>query len=112
MLRRTTDTMTDHSFPNAAALEGWRRSTHSNSDGGSCLEVVDGHPAGIPVRDSKVPCGPALVFSAVGWTSFITALKEDPLPLKREHLAPDCPPVAHPSAPVTNTSQVLTIFRP
>ncbi|MFH8972780.1 DUF397 domain-containing protein [Streptomyces sp. NPDC017890] len=31
--------------------------------------------AAIPVRDSKVPHGPAVVFSVAGWTSFITALK-------------------------------------
>nr|WP_193776265.1 DUF397 domain-containing protein [Streptomyces sp. E2N166] len=46
------------------------------AQGGSCLEVADGHPVGTPVRDSKVPDGPALVFSAVGRASFITALRE------------------------------------
>ncbi|MGC9500033.1 DUF397 domain-containing protein [Streptomyces sp. WG7] len=74
--------MTDHSFPDADVLDGWRRSTHSNSEGGSCVEVVDDWPAGIPVRDSKVPHGPALVFSTVGWSSFITALKTHPSPSK------------------------------
>ncbi|WP_395570811.1 DUF397 domain-containing protein [Streptomyces sp. BK79] len=74
--------MTDHSFPNAAVLEGWRRSTHSNSEGGSCVEVVDGYPGGVPVRDSKVPAGPAVVFSVGGWASFVTALKEAPSPSK------------------------------
>ncbi|MGZ3099266.1 DUF397 domain-containing protein [Streptomyces sp. H62] len=69
-------------MPNAAELVGWRKSSYSGNEAGSCLEVVDGHPGGIPVRDSKVPTGPALLFSPPGWTSFITALKEA-LPLSK-----------------------------
>ncbi|MGA4848969.1 DUF397 domain-containing protein [Streptomyces sp. G5(2025)] len=34
----------------------------SGNEGGSCLEVLDGHPMGVPIRDSKAPHGPALVF--------------------------------------------------
>ncbi|WP_461005746.1 DUF397 domain-containing protein [Streptomyces capparidis] len=30
----------------------------------------------IPVRDSKDPHGPALLFTTDGWASFITAVKE------------------------------------
>jgi hypothetical protein len=52
----------------------WRKSSHSNTDGGACLEVADGYPD-VPVRDSKVPHGPALVFPADGWSSFIDAIK-------------------------------------
>ncbi|MGW7280836.1 DUF397 domain-containing protein [Streptomyces sp. NPDC054844] len=69
-------------IPNAAELVGWRKSSYSGNEAGSCLEVVDGHPGGIPVRDSKVPAGPALLLSTSGWTSFITSLKEDPPPSK------------------------------
>ncbi|MEU3728035.1 DUF397 domain-containing protein [Streptomyces sp. NPDC033538] len=72
--------MTDRTIRNAATLEGWRASSHSNDQGGSCVEVVDGYVGGIPVRDSKVPDGVVLVFSAVGWSSFITALKGHPSP--------------------------------
>ncbi|MEK0100595.1 DUF397 domain-containing protein [Streptomyces sp. A475] len=67
--------MTDRSIPHAASLKGWRTSSYSNDQGGSCLEVLDHHPAGIPVRDSKTPKGPAVVFSSTGWSSFITAVK-------------------------------------
>ncbi|MER7516000.1 DUF397 domain-containing protein [Streptomyces sp. NPDC126499] len=67
--------MTDRTIPNAAALSGWRKSSYSSGDGGSCVEVLDGHPSGVPVRDSKNPHGPALVFAAAGWTSFITSVK-------------------------------------
>lgn len=72
--------MTERPIPNAAALEGWRKSSHSNDQGGSCLEVLDNHPAGVPVRDSKVPDGPALFFSAAPWSSFVTAVKNGDLP--------------------------------
>ncbi|MFI9777157.1 DUF397 domain-containing protein [Streptomyces sp. NPDC051956] len=67
--------MTDRSIPHAASLKGWRKSSYSNDQGGSCLEVLDHHPAGIPVRDSKTPNGPALVFPSADWSSFITAVK-------------------------------------
>ncbi|MBT2506452.1 DUF397 domain-containing protein [Streptomyces sp. ISL-98] len=57
----------------------WRKSSYSNSDGGSCLEVADGLPGVMPVRDSKVPHGPALAFDATAWSSFVTAVKDDRL---------------------------------
>ncbi|MFE9096267.1 DUF397 domain-containing protein [Streptomyces sp. NPDC007264] len=67
--------MTDRTIPNAAVPSGWRKSSYSDPNGGSCLEVLDGHPAGVPIRDSKVPHGPVLVFSAAGWASFVAAVK-------------------------------------
>ncbi|MFI1953240.1 DUF397 domain-containing protein [Streptomyces xinghaiensis] len=68
--------MTEHIAHEAAALSGcWRKSSYSNNEGGSCLEVLDDHPAGVPVRDSKDPHGPALVFPAPGWSAFVTAVK-------------------------------------
>ncbi|CAM5447572.1 hypothetical protein SALBM135S_04318 [Streptomyces alboniger] len=54
----------------------WRKSTHSAGDGGDCLEVGDAHPAIVPVRDSKNPAGPRLVFRAATWSTFIENLKE------------------------------------
>ncbi|MEV7467728.1 DUF397 domain-containing protein [Streptomyces kronopolitis] len=58
----------------------WRKSSHSNSDGGQCIEVSDDFPAHVPVRDSKDPQGPALTFEAPAWTSFVTAVKHGQLP--------------------------------
>ncbi|MER7990392.1 DUF397 domain-containing protein [Streptomyces noursei] len=55
----------------------WRKSSYSNGSGGNCVEVADGLPGIVPVRDSKVPEGPALVFSAAGWASFVAAVKGD-----------------------------------
>lgn len=68
--------MTEPIILNAAALTGWRKSSYSGSEGGSCLEVLDDYPIGVPVRDSKTPEGPALVFPSTGWTSFVTAVKD------------------------------------
>jgi hypothetical protein len=39
------------------------------------VEVADGFPATVPVRDSKVPHGPALCFGAETWAAFIGELK-------------------------------------
>ncbi|GCD38552.1 toxin [Streptomyces chrestomyceticus JCM 4735] len=55
-------------------LAGWRKSTYSGGGGGNCLEVWDGIPGLIPVRDSKAPHGPALVFSHVAFAAFVGAL--------------------------------------
>ncbi|MFJ4337405.1 DUF397 domain-containing protein [Streptomyces sp. NPDC088915] len=67
--------MTDHTVPDSSALHGWRKSSHSGPEGGSCVEVLDGYPSGVPIRDSKNPHGPVLVFTAAGWSSFITTFK-------------------------------------
>ncbi|MEU2895069.1 MULTISPECIES: DUF397 domain-containing protein [unclassified Streptomyces] len=55
----------------------WRRSSYSNQEGGDCVEVADGFPAVVPVRDSKVPYGPALSFEAASWSAFIGRLKAE-----------------------------------
>ncbi|MFJ2418726.1 DUF397 domain-containing protein [Streptomyces brevispora] len=52
-----------------------RKSTHSGGSGGDCLEVLDGVPEVVPVRDSKVSDGPALMFRAGAWQSFVTDVK-------------------------------------
>ncbi|MFJ9583964.1 DUF397 domain-containing protein [Streptomyces acidicola] len=72
--------MTDRTIPNAATSRGWRKSSYSGSEAGSCLEVLDNHPSGVPVRDSKNPHGPALLFSAPGWSSFVTAVSRGEFP--------------------------------
>ncbi|MFD7106967.1 DUF397 domain-containing protein [Streptomyces celluloflavus] len=52
----------------------WRKSSHSGT-GGNCVEIADGFPGVMPVRDSKNPSGPQLVFGAGAWTSFTETLK-------------------------------------
>ncbi|MFE1250157.1 DUF397 domain-containing protein [Streptomyces sp. NPDC058735] len=54
----------------------WRRSSYSNSDGGECIGVCEDFPDVVPVRDSKVPHGPALVFPASGWAHFRAAVRK------------------------------------
>ncbi|WP_406197500.1 DUF397 domain-containing protein [Kitasatospora sp. NBC_01560] len=51
----------------------WRKSTHSNGEG-DCVEVADGVPGAVPVRDSKDPDGPTLTFTTDAWRSFLTAI--------------------------------------
>ncbi|WP_432127576.1 DUF397 domain-containing protein [Streptomyces sp. bgisy082] len=54
----------------------WRKSSYSNQDGGACVEVSDDFaPLVVPVRDSKTPHGPTLVFPAGGWSRFVAAVK-------------------------------------
>ncbi|MEU9758539.1 DUF397 domain-containing protein [Streptomyces sp. NPDC047987] len=53
----------------------WRKSSHSNTNGGSCVEIADGIPGTVPVRDSKQPAGPALLISAPAWNDFVNSLK-------------------------------------
>ncbi|MFY0515347.1 DUF397 domain-containing protein [Streptomyces anulatus] len=67
--------MAEQSFPAISTLNRWRKSSYSGSESGSCLEVQDHHPTAVPVRDSKVPGGPALLIPAAGWTSFVDAVK-------------------------------------
>lgn len=39
------------------------------------MEVADGFPGVVPVRDSKAPEGPALVVPAASWTALISEMK-------------------------------------
>ncbi|NBE54654.1 DUF397 domain-containing protein [Streptomyces sp. YC537] len=66
----------EHHLPQASVLSGWRKSSYSGGDQGSCVEVLDGVPTTVPVRDSKNPDGPALLIPKSSWTSFVTALTE------------------------------------
>lgn len=62
-------------IPEASALTMWRKSSYSGGDGADCLEVNDAHrPVAVPVRDSKNPHGPAVLFGAPAWTAFIASL--------------------------------------
>ncbi|ANZ17275.1 DUF397 domain-containing protein [Streptomyces noursei] len=67
--------MTERVIANAAALSGWRKSSYSDGEGAECMEVVDGYPHGIPVRDSKAPRGPVIVVPAGAWSAFVDAVK-------------------------------------
>ncbi|WP_369366035.1 DUF397 domain-containing protein [Streptomyces sp. CG4] len=51
----------------------WRKSSYSDGGGTNCVEVADGYPGVVPVRDSKTPDGTALVLTASAWTAFVAA---------------------------------------
>ncbi|GAA2349709.1 DUF397 domain-containing protein [Streptomyces kunmingensis] len=51
----------------------WFKATHSSGDN-NCLETAR-VPHLVPVRDSKTPEGPILLFSTATWDRFITELK-------------------------------------
>ncbi|MFJ4369836.1 DUF397 domain-containing protein [Streptomyces chartreusis] len=53
----------------------WRKSSYSGGDGGNCLEVTHDFPTVVPVRDSKTPHGPALIFPASVWVAFVNAVR-------------------------------------
>ncbi|WP_153814501.1 DUF397 domain-containing protein [Streptomyces sp. SUK 48] len=53
----------------------WRRPSYSEAGSGDCVEVADNIPGLIPVRDSKLPDGPALLLTATAWTPFVASLK-------------------------------------
>ena len=56
----------------------WFKSSYSNN-GGACVEVAANlattHGV-VPLRDSKDPSGPALVFPADAFTSFVAAVAQ------------------------------------
>ncbi|MDX3231069.1 DUF397 domain-containing protein [Streptomyces sp. ME19-01-6] len=61
----------------------WVKSSYSSGDGGQCVEFAPGIAATagvVPVRDSKHPAGPALVFTVDAWGSFVRAVRGGEVP--------------------------------
>ncbi|MFF2143306.1 DUF397 domain-containing protein [Kitasatospora sp. NPDC058190] len=54
----------------------WFKSSYS-SNGGDCVEVAGNLVASdaVPVRDSKDPEGPSLVFPTDAWSAFVSAVR-------------------------------------
>ncbi|MER5843116.1 DUF397 domain-containing protein [Streptomyces prasinus] len=52
----------------------WRKSTYSDG-GGDCLELTDGIPGTVPVRDSKNPAGPVLFVTPAVWAAFVDCIR-------------------------------------
>ncbi|MFF5257650.1 DUF397 domain-containing protein [Actinomadura viridis] len=53
----------------------WRKSTHSNSMSGDCVEVA-GVGDMIALRDSKAPNGPILPLHPTAWHNLLARLKD------------------------------------
>ncbi|HEX6469206.1 MAG TPA: DUF397 domain-containing protein [Streptosporangiaceae bacterium] len=58
------------------AAASWRKSTHSNSQAGACVEVARAARA-VAVRDSKDPGGPVLAVSRAQWRGLLAQIKAD-----------------------------------
>ncbi|KUF20227.1 DUF397 domain-containing protein [Streptomyces silvensis] len=53
----------------------WRKSSHSDDNNGNCLEVADGIPGIVPVRDSKAgPHGPVVTVTPAAWAAFLSGV--------------------------------------
>ncbi|BCL29049.1 DUF397 domain-containing protein [Streptomyces aurantiacus] len=53
----------------------WRKSSYSDGGGTNCVEVADGYPGLVPVRDSAAPAARPLVFSGASWSTFMEGVK-------------------------------------
>ena len=58
----------------------WRKASYSSTNGGECIELGEGLAGVTPVRDSKDPHGPALLFSSEAVASFIASVKSGDFP--------------------------------
>ncbi len=61
----------------------WVKSTFSGNGGDNCVEwapAIASATGVVPVRDSKDPQGPALVFGAEAFSAFVQAVKADEFP--------------------------------
>lgn len=54
---------------------GWRRSTYSGPNGGTCVEV-NSTARLIGVRDSKLAGSPILTFSPPAWRAFVDLVRQ------------------------------------
>ncbi|MFE9441482.1 DUF397 domain-containing protein [Streptomyces sp. NPDC006602] len=52
----------------------WRSSTYSGGNN-ECVEVADGLPCIVPIRDSKCATGPVLAFRPHAWSAFLGHLR-------------------------------------
>ncbi len=62
-----------------AAVQNWYKSSYS-AQANDCVETGHLASAGMAVRDSKDPGGPALIFGADAWSSFLAGVKGGEFP--------------------------------
>lgn len=69
--------MSTHSNALELAPEAsWFKSSYSDDQGGSCVEVANVSSVNIAVRDSKIPTGSALLLSPTAFTALTEYVKE------------------------------------
>jgi Domain of unknown function (DUF397) len=57
-------------------MDGWRKSTYSDGNGGACVEVASAD--GVAVRDTTNREGVTLEFPAGVWAAFVARLRSSP----------------------------------
>ena len=55
-------------------MEGWRKSSYSDGNGGDCVEAASDDDT-VMVRDTSNRDGGTLAFGAEAWTAFVTSLR-------------------------------------
>jgi uncharacterized protein DUF397 len=55
-------------------MEGWRKSSYSDGNGGNCVETASGNGV-ILVRDTTNRDGETLEFGAGVWKAFVASLR-------------------------------------
>jgi len=53
----------------------WAKSSFSEPNGGSCVEVNLGRQGLVGVRDTKLEASPVFVFDTAEWVAFLRAVK-------------------------------------
>ena len=54
----------------------WIKSSYSGPTGGNCVEVAFLDGGEVAVRNSRVPDGPALVFTRAEWDAFVSGARD------------------------------------
>ncbi|MFJ2608903.1 DUF397 domain-containing protein [Streptomyces sp. NPDC087425] len=67
-------------IPNASATGfTWTKSSFSGATNDCVEAALTAVPGALPVRDSKTPAGPAVVFGDTTWGDFVNAVKRGDL---------------------------------
>ncbi|GGS58351.1 DUF397 domain-containing protein [Streptomyces griseoviridis] len=53
----------------------WRKSSYSDGGANNCVEVADGIPGLVPVRDSKVGDGDVVLVGRDAWGAFVRGVR-------------------------------------
>ncbi|WP_431781540.1 DUF397 domain-containing protein [Streptomyces chumphonensis] len=72
--------MSDRSAIASLPASAWFKSSHSQENGNSCVEVADlAHQEVVGIRDSKDVARPALCVGASGFAAFVRAVSDGTL---------------------------------
>ncbi|MGW3010659.1 DUF397 domain-containing protein [Streptomyces sp. NPDC001219] len=61
----------------------WVKSSYSSAEGGNCVEWSPAYASAhgfVPVRDSKDPERPALMFESTTWSAFVAGVQAGEFP--------------------------------